>query len=123
MVVTEEELEERAEAPRVSLAQVESQVLHEFYFTAAEGVCGKDGSHRLAGKAKALELLTFCTLVLRNGFTVVGLSACADPRNYKRDIGERVAKEDAMRKIWPLLGYELRTRLDRAEQAFGGAKE
>ena len=58
-----------------------------------------------------LGLLTFCVLVLKNGFTVTGESACASPENFDAEIGRRVARENAKQKLWPLLGYELRSRL------------
>jgi hypothetical protein len=41
----------------------------------------------------------------------VGTSACASPSNFSRSIGERVARQDAVNKIWPLLGYSLRDKL------------
>lgn len=55
--------------------------------------------------------LTVCCLTLVNGFTVTGEAACADPRNFDESIGRRQARSDAMKKIWPLLGYALRERL------------
>ena len=55
--------------------------------------------------------LTFCVLVLRNGFTVTGESACASPENFNADIGRRIARENAVAKIWPLMGYALRNQL------------
>ena len=58
-----------------------------------------------------LELLTFCVLVLRNGFTVTGESACASPENFDAEIGRKIARQNAVAKIWPLMGYELRTKL------------
>lgn len=65
----------------------------------------------------ALGLLTFCVLVLRNGFTVTGESACASPENFKADIGRRVARDNAKQKVWPLLGYVLREQLHREQAA------
>ena len=59
----------------------------------------------------ALSLLTFCVLTLRNGFTVTGESACASPENFNAEIGRRIARENAAAKIWPLMGYELRSKL------------
>ena len=59
----------------------------------------------------SLNLLTFCVLVLRNGFTVTGESACASPENFDAEIGRKVARQNAIEKIWPLVGYELRTKL------------
>lgn len=68
-----------------------------------------------AGTPQALGLLTFCVLVLRNGFTVTGESACASPENFDAEIGRKIARENAVNKIWPLMGYELRTKLMTAE--------
>lgn len=59
----------------------------------------------------ALGLLTFCVLVLKNGFTVTGESACASPENFDAEIGRKIARQNAVNKIWPLMGYELRSRL------------
>lgn len=59
--------------------------------------------------------LTVCVLTLDNGFTVTGESACASPANFNKDIGERVARENAKQKIWPLLGFRLKDRLRDAE--------
>ena len=59
----------------------------------------------------ALGLLTFCVLVLRNGFTVTGESACASPENFDAEIGRKVARQNAINKVWPLMGYELRSKL------------
>lgn len=60
---------------------------------------------------EALKTLTFCVLVLRNGFTVTGESACASPENFNAEIGRRIARENAVAKVWQLMGYELRTKL------------
>lgn len=57
---------------------------------------------------EALRLLTFCVLVLRNGFTITGQSACASPENFDADIGRRISRDDAIRQVWPLLGFRLR---------------
>lgn len=59
--------------------------------------------------------LTICILTLQNGYTVTGEAACADPKNFRQEVGERFARDDAKRKLWPLLGYALRERLHRGE--------
>ena len=59
----------------------------------------------------APSMLTFCVLVLRNGFTVTGESACASPENFSAEIGRRVARENAIAKVWPLLGYALKDKM------------
>lgn len=106
MTVTEAELINRTTGIRVTMAQVLANIVSEDYFTAADGVMATGNVPK-----GAHELMTFCVLTLKNGFTVTGQSACADPTNYKKDIGERIAKQDAINKIWPLMGYELRTKL------------
>ena len=59
----------------------------------------------------SLDLLTFCVLVLKNGFTVTGESACASPENFDAEIGRKIARQNAVQKIWPLMGYELKQNL------------
>lgn len=61
--------------------------------------------------------LTVCVLTLQNGFTVTGESACASPENFNKEIGERIAKENAVDKIWALEGYLLKERLHNQQQA------
>lgn len=65
----------------------------------------------VAGTPQSLGLLTFCVLVLRNGFTVTGESACASPENFDAEVGRKIARENAVQKIWPLLGFALKERL------------
>jgi len=60
---------------------------------------------------QALYLLTFCVLVLRNGFTVTGESACASPENFDAELGRKIARQNAVQKVWPLMGYALRNKL------------
>lgn len=54
---------------------------------------------------------TICQLTLQNGFTVEGQSACVSLENYNKEIGDSIAYEDAVNKIWPLLGYALASKL------------
>ncbi len=55
--------------------------------------------------------LTVCCLTLKNGFTVTGESACASPENFNKEIGEKIAFDNARNKIWALEGYLLKQRL------------
>lgn len=101
-------------APRVTPADIEANIASEYYFTAAEGVCGTMDEESTAQShpcPDALEWLTFCVLVLKNGFTVTGESACASPENFDAEIGSKIARQNAVAKIWPLMGYELKSRL------------
>jgi hypothetical protein len=105
-------------APRITPADIEANIVSEHYFTAADGAAGaaatsESGGHEIGphNSPPALGLLTFCVLVLKNGFTVTGESACASPENFDADIGRKIARTNAVNKIWPLMGYELKTRL------------
>jgi hypothetical protein len=55
--------------------------------------------------------LTICVLTMENGFTVVGKSACAHPGNFNKELGEKIAYDDAFEQIWVLEGYLLREAL------------
>lgn len=55
--------------------------------------------------------LTYCTLMLKNGFTVTGESAAVSMENFDQEIGEKVSRENAREKIWALEGYLLKQRL------------
>lgn len=73
-------------APRITTADIEANVEGEYYFTADKAVescmADQDELTRLTGAHADLKLLTFCVLVLRNGFTVTGESACVSPENF-----------------------------------------
>jgi hypothetical protein len=60
--------------------------------------------------------LTVCALTLRNGFNVVGESACVSAQNFDAEIGRKIAFENARDKIWNLEGYMLRSRLSETAQ-------
>jgi hypothetical protein len=94
-------------SPRITVDDIEKNICYETYFTAAEGAMQADGDPG----DEALELLTFCVLVLSNGFTVSGESACASPENFDAEIGQKIARQNAVEKIWPLMGYELKSIL------------
>lgn len=88
-----------ATAPRLTPAKIDA-------------VIAKKEFHRLT------DVLTVCVLTLVNGFTVTGESACASPENYRQEIGEKVAFENAREKIWVLEGYLLKQKLYE-DQHFG----
>lgn len=104
-------------APRITPAFVEQNIKSEHYFTAGQGndyaVMQETGDYPDESPA-ALELLTFCVLVLQNGFTVTGESACASPENFDDEIGRKIARANAVNKIWPLMGYTLKQALHEA---------
>lgn len=99
-------------APRITTADIERNIAGEHYFTARDGVYGATlNGMSTCDDVPALALLTFCVLVLQNGFTVTGESACASPENFDAEIGRKIARQKAVEKIWPLMGYELRSAI------------
>ena len=115
MTLEEEIVAKGLTAPRITPADVEANIVGEYYFTAAQGVQAAFGEQdeltRLTGAHGELKLLTFCVLVLKNRFTVTGESACASPENFDAELGRKIARSNAIDKLWPLLGYALKQRL------------
>jgi len=94
----EKEIQEKGlNAPRLSPDQIEKTIIGEQYHV-FNSSC-----------------LTVCCLVLRNGFTVTGESACASPENFDKELGEKIARNNAYNKIWMLEGYLLKQRLFEAK--------
>ena len=107
-------------APRITPQDIEANIVSEHYFTARDGRRGAVADGTYVGRERpqfgeadlaALDLLTFCVLVLRNGFTVTGESACASPENFDAELGRKIARQNAVQKIWPLMGYALKEQL------------
>lgn len=105
-------------APRVTPADIEANIIDTVYFTAEQGyqAAMREKHPDLAEVGNGfpfatLGLLTFCVLVLRNGFTVTGESACASPENFDAEVGRKIARANAVQKVWPLMGYALRNKL------------
>ena len=96
-------------APRITPDDIEGNIEAEYFFTAADGIRGANELE--CERGNPLTLLTFCVLVLKNGFTVTGESACASPENFDAEIGRKIARQNAVQKIWPLMGYALKEKL------------
>lgn len=106
--VTDDASKAVATAPRVALVDIEAAIGGVYYTTGQRAVADEALS---AEHLQPLGLLTICILVMRNGFTVIGKSAPASPENFNADLGRRFAYEDAIRQLWPLMGFALRDRL------------
>ena len=101
----EKEIQEKGlNAPRLTPDHIDAQIVSEVSGRASELFKG-------APISKELECLTICVLTLKNGFTIVGKSACASPENYDAALGHKIAREDARKQIWALEGYLLRSKL------------
>ncbi len=104
-------------APRITPADIEAEIVAEAYMTGEhfnEGGIHVQVSEGWWEHGHAADQLTICVLVLRNGFTVTGESACASPENFDEEIGRKIARQNALQKIWQLEGYLLRERLHNA---------
>lgn len=111
---TEAECAEGRTAPRVSLADIEANIIRTIYLTGEEAALIFDPYSARSGldpEIESLTVLTICLVVTRNGFTLIGKSAPASPENFDAELGRKLAYEDAVRQLWPLMGYALRERL------------
>jgi hypothetical protein len=97
-------------APRLTPDHISAQIASEYSARASDVF--KDMPMSPESK-RALSCLTICVIVLKNGFTLVGESACASPENFDADIGHKIARDNARSKIWALEGYALRSKLAR----------
>lgn len=118
----EQEIQDKGlNAPRLTPEHIDSKIALEMYFTGSGIIDAQTHGHHLGlmrfqhhdgeDLQKPMETLTFCVLVLENGFTVTGESACASPENFDAEIGRKIALENARNKIWQLEGYLLKEQL------------
>lgn len=100
-------------APCINLEDIEENIASEHYFTAEDGVGrASKGQTSNSGKNPAcLSLLTFCVLVLRNGFMVAGQSACVSPEIFDAEIGKKIARSAAVSQVGNLMVYEQCSKL------------
>lgn len=102
-----------AVAPRVTLADIKAAIKYRFDINAGASIGALEGHivERDGSSSKdALDLLSICILVTQTGFTLIGKSAPASPENFNADLGKKIAYEDAVRQLWPLMGFALRER-------------
>ena len=93
---------------RVGLDSMLAKIAGEYYTTLA-------AAHASMPTLPGMDTMTLCTLVMQNGFIVIGKAAPADPANFSEELGRRFAREDAIRQLWPLEGYALRERMSAPE--------
>lgn len=118
---------------RVTEEMIHDQIETAYCFTAAEGIAGAEFAKSFSDESNTYEdvgvdtdcaykecdtplhLLTLCVIKMKNGFTVVGESSCADPANFDKYVGEQLAFENAKKKMWPLLGFRLKDQMAQTE--------
>lgn len=105
----EKEIQDKGlNAPRLTPTLIDEAIVAERYIRASDIPYMNSTTENIE---RSLSCLTLCVLVLRNGFTVVGKSACASPENYNEELARKIAREDARNQIWALEGYALRNKL------------
>lgn len=92
-------------AARVRPADLEAEIASEHFFTIG------DAAGVPTSMPSPLHLITIGVLVLKNGFTVIGKSACVSRENFDADIGRKIARDDAMKNLWPLVAFRLCDKL------------
>lgn len=75
----------------------------------AERVTKEYMESRITGKefTQLGETVTHCRILLDNGYSVSGESACVNVENYNQQIGEKIAYDRAFVQLWPLFGFLL----------------
>ena len=100
---------------------MENTIAYEAYFTVEHGIEGAMARLQLHQRTPGEEVIaplnqvTICVLVLKNGTKVIGVNTGpVSPSNFDAELGRKLAREQATNQIWPMLGYELRTKLKNA---------
>lgn len=94
-MLTDEELQKAINAttaPRVEKEYIESRIEDTKFLMM------KDHS-------RSDDTTTVCTIYLDNGFSVIGSSACVNPENFNKEIGEKIAYNDAFNKLRAFFGF------------------
>lgn len=94
----EEEIQAKGlNAPRVTLDGLNQNIVH---------------TEIVKHVSQSGQILRWAVLTTRNGFAVTGRpSASVSSANDNAEIGEKVAIDNAKQELWPLMGYELRSKL------------
>jgi len=111
---TDEQRHERTNLSSVRMTDDESKKVQKTeHRVSLDSILAKIQSEQIVHPAGSPHM-TIIILTLTNGYIVVGKSTPADPANFDRALGEKFAKEDAIRQIWPLEAYLLREKLTAA---------
>jgi hypothetical protein len=107
--------------PRVTLDDVLASIAEVHYLNAGDCLF-KTGQIKAPYDKHPATLLTICICVLQNNWIVIGKSAPASSLNFDPKVGAKLAHEDCVRQIWPLLGFNLRQELAEGMMAVGEAQ-
>lgn len=59
-----------------------------------------------------IDRLTICVITLENGFNFIGQSHCCDPDEYSKQVGQKMAYEDALKQA---VNFEVQTKIDEVQ--------
>ncbi len=94
---------------RVTLAEIEAEIVDELY---ASGAGAFSNNYLTKEHYSALNQVTLCVLILRNGCKVIGVNYGAiDPADFDAALGRAAAREEAIDQCWPLLGFRRRDQI------------
>lgn len=92
--MTDDEIEQEIQAkdltaPRITLATIEAEIVDKCFWQPQNTT------------------VTVCLSKLKNGYTVVGHSACVSTTNFNTELGEKIAYQvdPALSARWPSLGW------------------
>ena len=91
--IEKEITEKNLNAPRLCPGDIDASIVSETYTILPSG--------------KAM----ICELILRNGFSVRGESACVSKENFDAEIGRKISYDDARNKVWAFEGYLLQEKV------------
>src|SRR3954470_18983633 len=117
---SDEEAAAVAVARRVTLEDMKASIVRVQYLTGTDlnSMWSEGGNPSTVGQEQ-LDVMTLCILQVRNGFALIGKSAPASPENFDADLGKKFAYEDAVRPLWPLMGFALREELSSPPTVLG----
>lgn len=89
-------------APRVSAADLEANIVHEEYVVKV---------------THSGQVLRWCILTTKSGFAVSGdPSAAVSKENDRAELGEKYARENAIKKLWVLMAFALKEQLSKGDE-------
>jgi hypothetical protein len=89
--------EEVLATPLITNVLIDGEIVDDYYRNLGSAIKAPEGSPAYN--------TTLCVLILRNGFVIVGKSACVYSENFNEETGKRLAREDALRQIGPFMGW------------------
>lgn len=101
---------------KVTKELIESRIVGKYFYNLGEAVSLTTNMEINPEQIKRMGLTTHCVLVLQNGYTIVGHSACVDPAIYDEAVGQQYAYENAVDKIYALEGYVLANTMHEQQQ-------